>query len=114
MSFTDVHCAAQAPLTETIVVLDWRPCVRNTLQGFAEIKVPAWGLTIDGVAIHKKEDHAWAQLPARPQIDREGNILREDDGKIKYAKVMEIDDKRKAWEFSDSVVAAVRRKAAAQ
>ena len=114
MSFTETHREAQAPLPETIVVLDWRPCVRNTLQGFAKIKVPAWGLTIDGVGIHKKEDRSWAQLPARPQIDSAGNVLREDTGKVKYAKILEIDDKRRAWDFSDAVVAAVKKKAAAQ
>jgi hypothetical protein len=113
MSFNDLHHAAQAPLSE-IVVIDWHPCLKNTLQGFAKIKVPAWGLTIDGVGIHKKDDRAWVQLPARPQIDKEGNVLREDDGKIRYAKVLEIDDKRAAWDFGDRVVEAVRRKVAAR
>src|SRR5262249_49940507 len=111
---TDIHQRAQAPLSEKVVCLDWRPCDRNTLKGFAKIKVPAWNLVIDGVAVHAKEDRCWAQLPARPQLDKDGSVLRDDSGKVKYAKVMEIDDKRKAWDFSDSVVHAVRRKMAAQ
>jgi hypothetical protein len=111
--FSDIHTRAQAPLTENIIVLDWRPCERNTLKGFCKIKVPAWGLVIDGVAVHAKEDRKWAQLPARPQVDKDGNVIREDDGKIKYAKILEFDNKRKAWDFSDAVVEAVARKVAA-
>ena len=110
---SNIHHAAQAPLSEKIIVLDWRPCERNTLKGFCKIKIPAWGLVIDGVAIHRKEDRQWAQLPARPQVDKDGNIIREDDGKIRYAKILEFTDKRKAWDFSDEVVAAVAWKVAA-
>jgi hypothetical protein len=112
MSFTDTHCKAQAPLSEKVICLDWRPCERGTLRGFAKIKVASWALVIDGVALHQKEDRQWAQLPARPQIDKDGTVLREDNGKVKYAKIMEIDDKRVAWDFSDAVVAAVARKVA--
>jgi hypothetical protein len=111
---SNIHHTAQAPLSEKVICLDWRPCNRNTLRGFAKIKIPAWGLILDGVAVHTKEDKSWAQLPARPQIDKDGNVIREDDGKIRYAKMIEFDDKRKAWEFSDEVVAAVGRKVAAQ
>jgi hypothetical protein len=110
---TSIHTAAQAPLTEKVICIEWRPCERNTLRGFAKIKIPAWSLVIDGVAIHKRDERQWAQLPSRPQIDKDGTVLREDDGKVKYAKIMEIDDKAKAWAFSDEVVAAVARKLAA-
>jgi hypothetical protein len=109
---SDIQTRAQAPLTENIIVLDWRPCNRNTLRGFAKIKIPAWGLILDGVAVHEKEGRDWAQLPARPQINKDGDVIREDDGKIRYAKIMEFDDKRKSWDFSDEVVAAVKRKTA--
>jgi hypothetical protein len=105
----NLYDSAQAP-NEKIVVLEWRPCERNTLRGFAKIKIPAWSLVIDGVAVHARDDRRWAQLPARPQIDKDGAVMREDDGRIKYAKILEIDDKRKSWAFSDEVVAAVARK----
>jgi hypothetical protein len=73
---------------------------------------PRVGLILDGVAVHEKEGRDWAQLPARPQINKDGDVIREDDGKIRYAKIMEFDDKRKSWDFSDEVVAAVKRKTA--
>ena len=102
MSDSNIHDRAQAPLSSerlVVICLDWRECNRNTLKGFAKIKIPAWGLILDGIAVHEKEDRSWAQLPARPQLDKEGTVLREDDGKIKYAKIMEFDDKRKSWDF---------------
>jgi hypothetical protein len=108
----NLYDSAQAP-NEKIVVLDWRPIEKNTLVGFAKVKIVAWSLVIDGVAIHKKEGREWAQLPARPQLDKDGNALREDSGKIKYAKILEVDDKRIAWALSDAIVAAVNRKVAA-
>jgi hypothetical protein len=117
MSFTDVHYRAQAPiqapLSEKIICLEWRPCERNTLRGFAKIKVVSWSLIVDGVAIHEKNDRKWAQLPGRPQLDKDGNALKDENGKVKYAKILEIDDKRVSWEFSEAVVQAVGRKMAA-
>jgi hypothetical protein len=109
---SNIHAKMQAPLSEKIICLDWRPCNRNTLRGFARIKIPAWGLILDGLAVHEKEGRQWAQLPARPQLDKDGNVLREDDGKVRYAKIMEFDNKARAYSFSDEVVAAVARKAA--
>jgi hypothetical protein len=110
----DIHHKAQAPLAEKVICLDWRECNRNSLRGFAKVKVLAWNLVIDGVAVHSKEGRWWAQLPARPQLDKDGAVMREDNGKIKYAKILEIDDKRKAWDFSDAVIEAVKVKAAVQ
>jgi hypothetical protein len=110
---SDMQTAAQAE-TKNIDVLEWRACERNTLLGFAKIKVNSWGLVIDGVAIHKKNDRKWAQLPSRPQIGKDGTVMKDEAGKSKYAIILEFDDKRRAWDFSDAVVAAVARKAAQQ
>src|SRR6516165_5882284 len=96
---TDIHDYAQSPNFQIVKCLEWRPCERNTLRGFAKIEVPAWSLIMDGVAVHPKEGRQWAQLPSRPQIDKEGTVLRDDDGKVKYAKILEFADKKAAWAF---------------
>ena len=115
MAFTQTQFAAQAPLNANVVCLEFRPCDKGTLKGFAKIEVPAWGLVLDGVAVHDRGDRAWAQLPARPQLGPDGAALRDEaTGKVKYCKIMEFTDKRKAYPFSDEVVAAVQKKRAAQ
>jgi hypothetical protein len=114
MSFTNIHRAAQAPLEDRIICLEWRPCDRNTLKGFAKIKVSPWHLIMDGVAVHERDGRSWAQLPARPQIDKETGQVVRDGAKIQYAKVLEFDDREVANRFSDAVVAAVKSKAAAR
>ena len=114
MSYTRIHEYAQSPTEPGVICIEWRPVNRNTLRGFAKIKVPAWHLVMDGVAVHERDGRSWAQLPARPQIDKEtGQVIREGD-KIAYAKVLEFTDKQVANRFSDAVVAAIKDKVAAK
>jgi hypothetical protein len=89
----------------TIACADWRPLQRNTLLGFARIRVVELGLTIHDVAIHQKGGRARAQLPAKPWI-RDGSVVTDDDGKVQYSPVIEF-EKRVRDAFSDRVVAAV-------
>jgi hypothetical protein len=106
MSYTNIREYDQSP----IECLEWRPVERNTLKGFPKLRVPAWNLILDGVAVHSKNGRAWAQLPARPQLDADGKAVRdEDSGKIKYAKILEFTDRSHSDAFSDGVVDAVRR-----
>jgi hypothetical protein len=102
---SDIHYQVQ----DQVICIDWRPCNKNTLRGFAKITVPRWHLSMDGVAIHEKDGRQWAQLPARPQVDKDGTVLRDETGKIKYARILEFTDKETGWKFSDAVVAAVKK-----
>src|SRR5262245_29456004 len=94
----------------SVACLDFRPLERNTLKGFAKIKIGPWCLVLDGIAIHEKNGRRWAQLPDRPQLPQDGQVLRDDTGKINYAKVMEFTDRGVADRFSAAVVEAVERK----
>jgi hypothetical protein len=64
----------------TIVCDDWRALRRNTLLGFAAIKIQELHLLIRDVAIHEKEGRRWAQLPAKPQI-KEGALVTDGAGR---------------------------------
>ena len=90
-----------------IEVLEWRAVPRNTLLGFAKIRVPEWRMTFDGVAVHEKDGRRWAQLPSRPVLDGDRELVKESDGKIKYAPVMEFDDREISNRFSAAVCKAV-------
>lgn len=90
-----------------VVLVDWRPMVRNSLRGFATVQVGA--LEITDVSVHISGDRRWAGLPAKPQIDRDGNVRRKDN-KIEYAKVIAWTNKETADRFSKAVIAAIEEK----
>jgi hypothetical protein len=90
-----------------VVCLEFKPFQRNTLRGFAQISVPSWHMTISGIAIHEKEGRRWAALPARPYLDNSGELVREDDGKPRYVKVFQFDNRDVGDRFSAAVLKAV-------
>jgi hypothetical protein len=91
----------------TVTCETFRPFVRNTLRGFAEIVIAELRLTIRDVAIHQKGDARWAQLPAKPQI-RDGVLVKDPGtGKIQYVNIMEFDARAVQDAFSRAVVQAV-------
>jgi hypothetical protein len=97
----------QDPMAKmNITVTEFKPVNRNTLVGFAIIRVAQIRLTIRDVAVHEKNGESWAQLPARPQIDRDGVAIRKGD-KVQYATLLEWDDAATRTAFSRAVVAAL-------
>jgi hypothetical protein len=74
-------------------LIEWRLVERGTLKGFAKVRVPEWHLTIDDVAVHEKNGKSWAALPSRPMLDPDRQPLRDDDGKVKYARTLYFDDR---------------------
>jgi hypothetical protein len=73
----------------SVTCLAWRSCARGTLLGFARIHVQAWGLAINSVAVHESHGKQWVQLPSKPILDDQRELVRGPDGKIQYAKVVE-------------------------
>jgi hypothetical protein len=94
-------------ITPGIAIIDFRPLERNTLRGFAAVKVNAWNLIIHDVAIHEKEGRRWASLPARPMLDSNRQLMLDDTGKPKYSRVLEFTEREVGDRFSQAVVAAV-------
>ena len=91
----------------TLVCLDWRSLERGSLLGFANVHIPAVRLVIRDVAIHMKDGKRWAQLPSKAQISKDRELIKDGDGKIKYAPFGEFDNRKVADAFSDAVVRAV-------
>jgi hypothetical protein len=92
--------------TLPVVLLEWKPVRRNTLVGFARVRLGR-SLIISDITVHVRYGRRWAAMPARPQIDRDGTVLRDDGGKIKYAKILEWSDRDTAGSFSETVCSAV-------
>ncbi len=86
----------------------WRPCERGTLRSFADIFLPSLHLEIRDIAVHEKNEKRWVQLPARPQLDGNRELVRDQTGKIQYATIMRFRDRPTADAFSGAVVTAIQ------
>ena len=91
----------------SVTCTDFKRIDRNTLVGFAVIRISEMRLTIRDVAIHRKGAERWAQLPSKPQVDTRTATAIQKDGKIQYSTILEFDDRPTRDAFSSAVVAAL-------
>ena len=91
----------------SVVCTAFRPFERNTLKGFADLWLRAVRLNIRNCALHEKNGRRWVQLPAKPQLDKDRNLVRDEGGKVQYAKVMEFDSREVADHFSEAAMTAI-------
>lgn len=89
-----------------VVLLEWRPMRRNSLLGFAKIQLGA--LKISDISLNTSNGRTWANLPSKPMLNRDGQAMRDDKGKIRYSPMLEWNSKDTADRFSASVIAAVQ------
>jgi hypothetical protein len=90
------------------VVEEFSALRRNNLRGFAKVRLPS-GMVIHDVAIHAGGDNkAWASPPSKPMIDREGHVLCDPDGKVRYVPVIAFATKKHRDRFSAVIMNAVR------
>jgi hypothetical protein len=90
-----------------IICEKWVARHSNTLRGFADVLLEQTHLKIRDCAIFEKDGRRWVMLPGRPMLDRDGVALRDEDGKPKYARILEFDTREAGDEFSRAVIAAV-------
>jgi hypothetical protein len=91
----------------SISLVSFRAVAKNTLVGFATIRIDQIRLVVHDVALHVKGASRWAQLPARPEV-RDGALVIGDDGKVQYSITLEFEGGRAVRDaFSAAVWAAV-------
>jgi len=91
-----------------VVVEDFRPLQKNTLRGFVRARLQS-GMIIGDVAIHVGGDNkTWAAPPSKPLIDREGQVLRDADGKVRYVPLITFASRELRDRFSEAVLDALR------
>jgi hypothetical protein len=90
-----------------LAIVGWKPMPRNSLRGFADIKLPS-GLIIREAVVHNTNGRAWVNLPGKPMVDRDGQAVRDPaTGKLKYAALLEWSDRAVADRFSAAVIDAI-------
>jgi hypothetical protein len=90
----------------SIEIVAYRAMDRDTLRGFATIRIPAMRLTLRDFAVHESGDRRWALLRAKPQLDRDQQVVRE-DGKLQYSTLFQFDSRDVGDAFSEAVLRAV-------
>ena len=91
----------------TISILDWRPLRKNSLLGFAKVELPS-GMIISDVTILTGTNGPWASPPSKPQVGRDGAVLKDASGKVRYTPIIEFKDKQTRDRWSAAVIEAMR------
>src|SRR6516164_5877919 len=92
----------EPPARPSLRLLGFKPVRRNSLRGFAEVRLPNQ-LIISDIVIGEGGGRQWALLPSKPMVDRDGNLMRDDAGKIRYTPVVEWASPELRDEFSRRV-----------
>jgi hypothetical protein len=82
------------------VATNWKPHVKNTLQGFLTLTLPS-GLVIHNCTLHRKNGVRWLGLPAQR--------YSKDDGSTSYATLIEFTTEEARQRFQEAALEAVDR-----
>jgi hypothetical protein len=82
--------------------LSFRACARGSLLGFVAVRIDALGLVLHGVSLHRHGDKRWIGLPSRPVVI-DSVVQTHEDGKIKYALMLEIEPREYRAAFAGAV-----------
>jgi hypothetical protein len=91
----------------TIKIRDWRPLRKNRLLGFCKAEF-ASGLIIGDITVLTSERGPWASPPSKPMVDRNGVVLKDEAGKIRYSPFIEFTSKEIRNRWSSAVIQAMR------
>src|SRR5262249_24112161 len=97
----------EAHMEKSARIVDWRPLRRNSLLGFAKVQFPS-GLVISDITILNGERGPWALPPSKPQIDRDGNALKDQNGKVRYTPIIEFASREIRYRLSSGIIDALR------
>jgi hypothetical protein len=94
------------PPPKPMRLISFKPIIKGSLRGFATVELPI-GLVIEECPVLVGLHGAWAALPSKPVLDREGRQAKP-DGKPQYAAIMKWRDRELQNRFSQAVVDLVR------
>src|ERR1700676_42425 len=83
-------------------LISFKPLRKNSLRGFANLELPN-GLRISDCPVLVSNGKAWATLPSKPVLDRDGKQV-EVESKRRYCALIEWKSRELADGFSQAVV----------
>jgi hypothetical protein len=90
-------------------LVSWKPVAKGRLRGFTTVELTV-GLRLTDCAVFVGAKGAWATLPVKPQLDRDGRQRNGADGKPSYVPILEWRSRDLAERWSKSVVDLVRQR----
>jgi gluconate kinase len=90
-----------------VVCKSFKRFERNTLRGFCEVELADIHLSIKDVAVHEKNSSRWAQLPSKPMLNKDGATVKDSNGKVQYAHIMDFATREQRDAFSAAVIRPV-------
>jgi hypothetical protein len=95
-------------LSQPIVISDWKPRQSGTLRGFLTAHLPS-GMILHEVSIHTRSGAWWASTASKPMVGKDGVVLRDETGKVRYLPIVSFDSKQTRDRLSQAVVNALRQ-----
>ena len=89
-----------------VIVKSFSAIRKNTLRGFATVQLPS-GMIVADVGIHTDSGRAWASPPSKPMLSRDGAVMRDDAGKVRYSPIITFASKELRNRFSAAIVDAM-------
>jgi hypothetical protein len=90
-----------------MVVTEFVSRTSGSLIGFAKVSQPS-GMVIADVAIHTVNGKSWAQPPAKPMLNREGQHMADKAGKRVWVPIISFETRDLRDKWSGAVIAALR------
>jgi hypothetical protein len=88
-------------------ILDWVERRSGALRGFLDCELPS-GMICHECGVFEQNGKWWASPASKPQVGRDGSVLKEANGKTKYTPIVTFTDKGRRDLWSNSVIAALR------
>lgn len=91
-----------------IALVEWRPMRRESLRGFATVRVSP-GLVVHDLPVHKSSERLFALWPGKPQVGTDGRVLVDEHGKRRYSPIIEVPDRDLRERLSNAIITLVQR-----
>ena len=91
-----------------VTISDWKPRQSGTLRGFLTAHLPS-GMVLHEVGIHTRNGSWWATPASKPMVGKDGLVLRDETGKVRYSPLVSFDSRQTRDRLSQAVVDALRR-----
>jgi hypothetical protein len=106
---TSATTATQRPSGLRITASDWKSIPKGCLLGFVTLTIENIGLSIAECCLLEKEGKRWISMPSKPMIGRDGTVMKDQAGKVRYSPILTFGCREQSDRFQAVALAAVDR-----